>query len=170
CLLEEGSVEIAGDCDDTDQNIHPEAIEICDDIDNNCDGNIDEDVTQTFYIDGDGDGFGDPNNNQTQCDQPDGYIIDDNDCNDLDVSLLEISNDMDCDSVLAEDDCDDNNDYNDCDDDNPNVGGLEYDFDCDGVVAVDDCNDEDETNTKNKQTDADCDGYLTANDCDDSNG
>ena len=35
--------------------------EICDGIDNNCDGNIDEDLLTTFYMDADEDGFGDPN-------------------------------------------------------------------------------------------------------------
>ena len=46
-----------GDCDDADSSIHTGAIGIvC--VDNNCDGQIDEEVTTVFYADGDGDGFG----------------------------------------------------------------------------------------------------------------
>ena len=47
------------DCDDKDPDIHPGAVEGCDGVDNNCDGDVDEGVTTTFYADRDGDGFGD---------------------------------------------------------------------------------------------------------------
>ena len=47
------------DCDDTDPTIHPDAEEICDDIDNNCNDEVDENVTVTYFTDSDGDGFGD---------------------------------------------------------------------------------------------------------------
>jgi len=46
----DGFSESAGDCDDTNPNIHPGAVEVVDGIDNNCDGLIDDDL--------DGDGFG----------------------------------------------------------------------------------------------------------------
>ena len=48
------------DCNDLDPNIYPATIEICDGIDNNCDGTVDEDVLNMFYADSDGDGFGNP--------------------------------------------------------------------------------------------------------------
>ena len=57
---QDGSVETE-DCNDKDPSIHPEAVEMCDQIDNNCDGVIDEDTAfdaPVWYIDRDGDGFG----------------------------------------------------------------------------------------------------------------
>ena len=41
------------DCDDGNADINPDATETCDGVDNNCDGEIDEGVTTTFYADGD---------------------------------------------------------------------------------------------------------------------
>lgn len=45
------------DCDDLNETIHPGAAEICDGIDNDCDGVIDG---TKYYADADGDGHGDP--------------------------------------------------------------------------------------------------------------
>ena len=59
CSDNENYADEANDCDDTDPTIHPDAEQICDDIDNNCDGNIDEDLALPQYIDGDADGHGD---------------------------------------------------------------------------------------------------------------
>jgi hypothetical protein len=41
------------DCNDNDASINPDATEICDEVDNNCDGSVDEGVTTTFYGDSD---------------------------------------------------------------------------------------------------------------------
>ena len=42
CSAEEGWVDKDGDCDDDDPQKHPEAIEACDTIDNDCSGLIDD--------------------------------------------------------------------------------------------------------------------------------
>ncbi|MDP6932885.1 MAG: putative metal-binding motif-containing protein, partial [Myxococcota bacterium] len=54
----DGFVE-SEDCDDEDPSVNPLAQEECDGVDNDCDEQIDEEVTTTWYADTDGDGFGD---------------------------------------------------------------------------------------------------------------
>jgi hypothetical protein len=47
------------DCDDLSPGAFPGGTEVCNGIDDDCDGDIDEMVRQAFYADLDGDGFGD---------------------------------------------------------------------------------------------------------------
>lgn len=64
------------DCDNTDANIYPGAPELCNAIDDNCDGATDGPASQdasTWQVDGDGDGFTDPNQSVTDCAPPVGY-------------------------------------------------------------------------------------------------
>ena len=60
CEVEDGYVEYIGDCDDGNAEINPAATEVCDELDNDCDDIVDNDLGNTYYIDNDGDGFGDP--------------------------------------------------------------------------------------------------------------
>ncbi len=75
------------DCNDDDPYINPAATEICDKLDNDCDGAVDEGVTTTFYIDADQDGYGSPNTSSQACSAPSGYVADDTDCNDKDKGI-----------------------------------------------------------------------------------
>jgi len=61
CEIPSGYVADSTDCDDTNALINPDAAELCDGIDNNCDGQIDEGLLTTYFLDLDGDGYGDPN-------------------------------------------------------------------------------------------------------------
>jgi len=87
CDPDAGLVDNGDDCDDDDATIHPDAEEICDEIDNDCDTLVDEDLTSTFFADTDSDGFGDPDNTAEFCSPPDGWLTDSDDCNDNDGSI-----------------------------------------------------------------------------------
>lgn len=59
CSKPVGYVDNDGDCDDNDKNVHPGAAEVCNMKDDNCNGQVDENlVEQTHYEDKDGDGYG----------------------------------------------------------------------------------------------------------------
>ena len=80
----------ADDCDDTNPNIHPDADEVCDGVDNNCDGAIDGDDAvdrPNWYLDGDGDGFGVTAEVVVACEAPEGYASKAGDCADDDEDI-----------------------------------------------------------------------------------
>ena len=72
------------DCNDLDAQTNPGVEESCDGVDNNCDDEIDEGLNESWYVDVDGDGFGDPSDEVSLCWRPDGYVPTDTDCDDAD--------------------------------------------------------------------------------------
>ncbi len=78
-----------GDCDDSlvGPLTRPDAQEVCDGVDNNCNGEVDEvsspDAT-VWYLDADGDLWGDVRFQIKACGQPVGYVAQAGDCNDED--------------------------------------------------------------------------------------
>jgi hypothetical protein len=75
------------DCQIYDPAVNPGAEEVCDGIDNNCDGNIDEGVLNTYYQDLDSDSFGNPSVSISACSVPAGYVSQSDDCNDADSAI-----------------------------------------------------------------------------------
>jgi len=111
------------DCDDRDENVNPGATEVCDGVDNNCDGDVDVDAVDvvTYFADNDGDGYGnDDNGTFTACEAPEGFVVSNDDCNDGDANV----------NPGATEVCDNSVD-NDCDGD---MGCN--DADCDGQVGA----------------------------------
>jgi len=142
-----------GDCDDADAAVFPGAAELCNGADDDCDGTIDEDATDTatFYADGDGDGYGGADTTDA-CTLPDGHASEGGDCDDTDASVspgaAELCNgaDDDCDGTIDKDATDAVVVYDDGDGDGhgaPETGRAVCTADDGTVENGDDCDDTD---------------------------
>jgi MYXO-CTERM domain-containing protein len=94
CVETPGYIDDDRDCDDTRADVHPGALEVCDDadVDEDCDGLSDDDdpdttAEQFWYRDEDGDGYGNPRAVRTACDIDPGEVEDRRDCDDSDPDI-----------------------------------------------------------------------------------
>ncbi len=87
CAAPVGYVADADDCDDASSQRAPGLAEVCDDLDNDCNGSTDDAATDavTSYTDADGDGYGDATTASAACDVPAGNVLDATDCDDAAV-------------------------------------------------------------------------------------
>jgi len=155
CLEPDGWVSIAGDCDDLRSDVHPNGDEVCDGVDNNCDGSADGDDAigaVECFTDIDGDGYGAGAALSRACICPSGSTEASGDCDDHDstqnpgaVEQWYDGADSNCDGA---DDFDaDRDGYqgpsgigDDCSDENPEINpgvaelcGNGWDDDCSGA-------------------------------------
>jgi hypothetical protein len=93
------------DCDDGDPAVFPDAEELCNGSDDDCDGDADEGLLLDFYADADADGWGDPDAGVQACEAPSGHVGDDvvGDCDDADPAVHPGAEEA-CNAV--DDDCD----------------------------------------------------------------
>lgn len=139
-----------GDCHDGDDSIYPGAEEYCDGEDNDCDGEEDEGIGDRYYEDSDGDDHGNADSSTMACEQPEGYVEDNEDCDDENNTVHSGAAEI-CDGL--DNDCDEDIDegmissYQDADGDNygnPDVATEECPPPSDYVSNDDDCDDTDE--------------------------
>lgn len=139
------------DCDDTDNQINPDIAEICDDVDQDCDGRADDGIaTDTYYADVDGDGYGDANGDVDDCEQPAKTVVNSDDCDDTDNDINpngdEVCDGKDNDCNGSIDDNASDEDYYFADADADGFGDPDtYDLRCSGADNGEDCDDGDDT-------------------------
>jgi formylglycine-generating enzyme required for sulfatase activity len=158
------------DCDDTTAMRAPGLTETCDDLDNDCDDEVDEGLSSTYFMDADRDGYGDAADSIESCDPGILYVTNDEDCDDTTAlrapGLTETCDDLD-------NDCDDAVDegvlstfYRDADGDGHGDAGTTTaacDATTDYVASSDDC--DDGSAARAPSLTEVCDGVD--NDCDD---
>ena len=167
------------DCDDTDPAINPAGSEVCNSVDDDCDGLVDDADgslvgAPTWRADADGDTYGDPLTSTVACAPGGGWVGNSQDCDDTEASVnpgaAELCDGLDtnCDGAVPPDEVDDDGDGfdecagGDCNDANGAVypGAIEVcdglDTNCDGSIPA-------------SEADNDADGSRACVDCNDSN-
>jgi len=140
------------DCDDGDSSIYEGAAELCNGVDDDCDGTPDDGIQyDTYYPDDDGDGQGDETHaGDYTCSPVAGWVADNRDCDDGDSNVYVGAPEL-CNGV--DDDCDGTPDdgitydtyYPDSDNDGHGDEGHAGDYTCSPqsgwVTNNDDCDD-----------------------------
>ena len=185
CTAPPNYVSDNNDCNDSDSAFYPDALEYCNNLDENCNGIIDENAldASTFYADQDNDGFGNVGNTIQKCVLPVGFVSDNTDCNDQNANISPESHeycngiDENCDGEIDEDALDRITYYADQDGDgfgNPNLSSVFCQLP-EGFSANNfDCDDENIEHYPNAveycdEVDNNCDGVVDENTAIDTN-
>jgi hypothetical protein len=173
----------AQDCNDRDASIHPDATELCDGVDNDCDEDVDEGLLITVWADCDDDGYGDAASSSYACGPGEGQAGNAEDCDDNDPHVHpgsdEICNtrDDDCDGTVDEQPIDGTPFHQDRDGDgygDPHATVVACTPGDGLVVDATDCHDDDATaypgsdawEHPEDEIDQDCDGFDGTRDLD----
>jgi hypothetical protein len=148
--------EPEGDCDDTDPAVNPAAAEICNGIDDDCDGLVDDQDPGTqdepvWYLDADGDGWGLADEDEQACDAPSDHSATPGDCDDEDAAAFPGAAEAESPEACMRDADDDG-----WGDQHPASAGVEPGTDCDDSQAG---TNPAATETWYDDVDADCDGW-----------
>jgi hypothetical protein len=103
CLQPAGYVLTNTDCNDNNAAVNSAATEVCNSIDDDCDGSTDEGVGSTYYADVDGDTYGNASSSVQGCTASVGYVSNSTDCNDNNAAVNSAATEI-CNSI--DDDCD----------------------------------------------------------------
>jgi predicted outer membrane repeat protein len=173
CNAPTGYVGVAGDCDDTDATVSPAASEICNNVDDDCNGDIDDNAVDgdLWFEDSDGDNFGNPLETVRACSVPAGYTENNTDCNDNNADTFPgapeectATVDYNCDGQAGDPDSDNDGfaECVDCDDNDPSINPAATEIWYDAI---------DQNCDEASDFDQDGDGYDAADfdgeDCDD---
>ena len=138
--LDDDSDGFAGleDCDDNNPAVYPNAPEVCDGVDNDCDDlvddeddNFDTSTGSVSYADSDGDGYGDGDAMVHACEIPSGFVEDDTDCDDSNGDVHPGATEV-CDDDDVDEDCDGLADNDDSSTDPSSLLDFYMDYDQDG--------------------------------------
>jgi len=108
CNVSDDGVETfcGTDCKDLVAEVNPDAAELCDTLDNDCDGRIDEGAAMPGFVDADYDGYGDSSMPISACSGSLRFALVDGDCDDSDSDRnpgqVEVcdTKDNDCNTVV----------------------------------------------------------------------
>jgi hypothetical protein len=190
CEPPSGYSDNPNDCDDKLATVNPNAIELCDGFDNDCDGIVDEDSAEDaifLFRDFDGDGYGNPYISNRQCYEDDDYVLNDLDCDDARADVHPDGQEVCDEDGNIDEDCDGLYDDGDdtvlpdqswfIDEDNDGYGSVTESIDAclqpPGFVGNDaDCDDEDVSINPEgiefcaDELDNDCDTFIDEDDKD----
>ena len=186
CTQPSGFVLDNTDCNDLSNKQYPGADELCNQQDDNCNGQFDEGVLLDFFMDSDSDGYGDANQIIEACSVPGGASENSDDCNDgsalVRPGATEFCNNIDdnCDGYIDNNAVGTSEYYPDADDDghgvqsNPLISCPSFDPVTGLPVAPvgyslfdDDCDDADASRSPSQPElctetiDENCDGHNT---------